>query len=84
MLGYVQYALHKIQHPTQTRPQNSPHQWTEPSNGYTAPQLAHPKENFQELNPYETINVQQFVGTFFVICMLSQPKNSSHTEHNCS
>jgi hypothetical protein len=33
MLGYIKAALHKIQHPTPTRPANAPHTWNPPVYG---------------------------------------------------
>ena len=53
MPGYVKDALQKFQHHTPTRPQHSPHQWTAPQYGYTAPQLEHPKDDSPELNTEE-------------------------------
>ena len=61
---YVKVALHKFQCSTPTRPQHSPHQWTAPQYGSTAPQMAHPIEESPEINPYELDTVQQVVETF--------------------
>ena len=41
MVGYVQEALHKFQHPTTELSQNSPHQWNPTKYGFTIPQMAH-------------------------------------------
>ena len=64
MPGYVKEALHKFQHPTPTRPQHSPQQWTAPNYGCTAPKLAHPKDESPAQNPEEANTVQQVVGKF--------------------
>ena len=65
MPGYVKDALHKFQHPTPTRPQHSPQQWTVPKYRSTAPQLAHPEDESPALNPEEENTVQQVVGKLF-------------------
>ena len=64
MPNYVKYILYKFQHSTITRPQHSSHQWTLPNYRSTVPQLAHPTDDSQEINPYKSRNVQQFVETF--------------------
>ena len=48
--------------PPPTRLQHSPHQWTAPKYGSTAPQLAHPEDESPALNPEEANTVQQVVG----------------------
>ena len=73
MPGYVKDALHTFQHPTPTRPQHSPHQWTAPKYGYTVPQLVHPKDDSPELNPEEANTIQQVVGTFFYYACVLDP-----------
>ena len=45
MQGYTKDAIQKLQHPTSTRPQHSPYQWTAPNYGSTAPQMTHPTDN---------------------------------------
>ena len=35
MLGYIQHALNRFQHPTPQRPQHSPHSWSAPTYGAT-------------------------------------------------
>ena len=50
MSGYVKDALHKFHHPTPTIPHHSPHQWTEPKHGSTAPQMAYPEDDSLALN----------------------------------
>ena len=79
--GYVKDSLQNFQHPTPTRPQHLPHQWTAPNYRSTAPQLAHPTDNSPALNTDESINVQQVVG-FFLLFTRSQTNNYSHTEHH--
>ena len=95
MPGYVKNALHKFQHSTPTRPQHSPHQWTAPKYGPTAPQLAHPEDDYQALNPEEANTVQQVFGTFLYYASVvgptmlvvlntiaaQQPKSTQETEN---
>ena len=50
--------------PPQTGTQHSPHQWTAPNYGYTAPHLAYPTVDSPALNPDESRNFQQVVETF--------------------
>ena len=73
MPGYVKDALHKFQHITPTRPLHSPHQWTEPKYGSTAPHMAHPEDDSPALNPEETNTVQQVVGTFLYYARVVDP-----------
>ena len=83
MPGYMKDPLHKFQHPTPTRPQHSPHQWTSPQYVSIAPQMAHPANDSPALHPDEENTFQQVVG-FLRLCTRSLPDNASHNEHNCS
>ena len=74
MPGHVKDALQKFQHSTLTTPQHSPHHWTAPSYGSTAPQLEHPKDESPALNPDESRNVQQLVVTFLYCVRAFYPK----------
>ena len=58
MQGFMKYTLHKLQHPTPTRPQHSPHQWTAQKYGYTLLQVAQPKDDSLALNTEEANIVQ--------------------------
>ena len=64
MIGYAKYALNKLQHPTLTRPQHSPHQWTVVTYGSIAPQLEHPKDEYPKLNPDKARNAHKILETF--------------------
>ena len=61
--GYVKDTLHKLQQPTLTRPQHSPHHWTSSNHGFIVPQMAHPIENSPALNLDEAKNFQKVVET---------------------
>ena len=64
MPGYVKDKLHKFQHPTPTRPQHSPHQWTSPKYESTLLYLAQPEDYSLALNPEEANTFQNVVRTF--------------------
>ena len=64
MSRYVTNKIQKLQHPTQTRPQYSPHKWTPPKYGSTAPQMAHQPEDSPLTKPAEANTSRQVVGTF--------------------
>ena len=72
--GYVKDALHKFQHPTSTRPQHSPHQWTAQKYGSTAHQLVHPEDESPALNSNEANTVQQVIVTFLYYARAVEPK----------
>ena len=57
--GYVKDELQKFQHPTPTRPQQSPHQWTSQNQGSTANQLVQLTDGYPALDPYKARNFQQ-------------------------
>ena len=59
IIGQVKDALHKFQHPTPTRPQQSPHQWTSQNQGSTANQLVQLTDGYPALDPYKARNFQQ-------------------------
>ena len=73
MPGYVKDAQRKLQHPTLTRPQHSPHKWKSTKYGSTAPQLAHPEDDSLPLNPEEANTAQQVVGKFLYYARTVDP-----------
>ena len=73
MSGYMKDAIHKFQHPTPTRPQNSPHQWIATNYGSTAPQMAHSTHKHPDLQLAESKNVQQVVGKFLYYACAVDP-----------
>jgi hypothetical protein len=63
MPGYVEAALHKFQHPSPTRPEDSPHVWNQPT--YSAKiQYAKALDTSPCLLAEETTRIQQIIGTF--------------------
>ena len=72
MPGYVAAALHKFQHPTQTKKQDAPHPWNRPIYGDHT-QYATP-DNDSTLIPPATINqVEQIVGTLLYYGLAVDP-----------
>ena len=64
MTSYVKETLQKFQRPTPTKPYHSHHQWTAPIYRSTAPELAHPSDDYPSLNIYEAINFQHALRKF--------------------
>ncbi len=62
MPGYIPAALHKFQHPTPLRPQNSPHHWARPNYGVPT-QLTRPADESRPLPPDSIQRLQQIIGT---------------------
>jgi hypothetical protein len=62
MPGYIPAALHKFQHPTPLRPQNSPHHWDRPNYGVPT-QLTRPADESKPLPPNGIQRLQQIIGT---------------------
>ena len=63
MPGYVDHALHKFQHPTPKKPQDSPYPATVKQYGVKV-QLTDPIDTSAHLPPHEIKRLQQIVGTF--------------------
>ena len=64
MPGYVDHALHKFQHPTPKKPQDSPYPATVKQYGVKV-QLTDPIDTSARLPPHEIKRLQQIIGTFF-------------------
>ena len=63
MPGYVDHALHKFQHPTPKKPQDSPYPATVKQYGVKV-QLTDPIDTSVRLPPHEIKRLQQIIGTF--------------------
>ena len=63
MPGYVDHALHKFQHPTPNKPQDSPYPATVKQYGVKV-QLTDPIDTTDRLPPHEIKRLQQIIGTF--------------------
>ena len=63
MPGYVEYALHKFQHPTPKKPQDSPYPATTKQYGVKV-QLIDPIDTSARLPTHEIKRLQQIIGTF--------------------
>ena len=63
MPGYVDHALHKFQHPTPKKPQDSPYPATVKQYGVKV-QLTDPIDTSDRLPPHEIKRLQQIIGTF--------------------
>ena len=63
MTGYVDHALHKFQHPTPKKPQDSPYPATVKQYGVKV-QLTDPINTSARLPPHEIKRLQQIIGTF--------------------
>ena len=63
MPGYVDHALHKFQHPTPKKPQDSPYPATAKQYGVKV-QLTDPIDTSDCLPPHEIKRLQQIIGTF--------------------
>ena len=64
MPSYATNLIHKFQHPTPTRPQNSPNKWTPSNYGSTVPQMAQQPVDSPALKAAEVNTVHQVVVTF--------------------
>ena len=73
MSGYMKGDLKKIQCPTPTIPQHSPHQWTAPNYGPTAPKIVHLTDDSPEQNPYEYRNSRKIVGNVLYYSRAVEP-----------
>ena len=63
MPGYVDHALHKFQHPTPKKPQDSPYPAAVKQYGVKV-QLTDPIDTSAHLPPHEIKRLQQIIGTF--------------------
>ena len=63
MPGYVKQALHKFQHPTPTKSQDSPYPATVKQYGVKV-QLTDPIDTSARLPTHEIKRLQQIIGTF--------------------
>ena len=63
MPGYVDHALHKFQHPTPKKPQDSPYPAAVKQYGVQV-QLTDPIDTSARLPPHEIKRLQQIIGTF--------------------
>ena len=63
MPGYVDHALHKFQHPTPKKPQDSPYPAAVKQYGVKV-QLTDPIDTSARLPPHEIKRLQQIIGTF--------------------
>ena len=63
MLGYIDHALHKFQHPTPKKLQDSPYPATVKQYGVKV-QLTDPIDTSARLPPHEIKRLQQIIGTF--------------------
>ena len=63
MPGYVEHTLHKFQHPTPKKPQDSPYPATAKQHGVKV-QLIDPIETSAQLPTHEIKRLQQIIGTF--------------------
>ena len=63
MPGYVDHALHKFQHPTPKKPQDSPYPATIKQYGVKV-QLTDPIDTSARLPPHKIKRLQQIIGTF--------------------
>lgn len=61
MPGYINEVLHKFQHPKPTKPEHSPHDWSQPTFGCTGPQPTEAPDTSHCLNKQEIMIIQQVV-----------------------
>jgi hypothetical protein len=86
MPGYIKAALHKLQHPTPTRPGNAPHTWSLPVYGAKTQYIEEQKES--PLFPQKDVtHIQQLTGMILYYVMavdptLILPVNVLVSEHN--
>jgi hypothetical protein len=64
MPGYVARALKKFDHPTPSRPQHAPNQWSAPIYGSRKPQVPTLDSDAQPLDQQGTTRIQAINGTF--------------------
>ena len=60
--GYVEAVLRRLEHPTPTRKQRSPHQYNKPVYGRSEPQLAVQEDTSERLDLAATKRIQEGVG----------------------
>ncbi len=72
MPGCIHNALHKYQHPTPTRPQHSPHDWTQPKYGAKV-QFTEPEDTTALLDVPAIKRIQQITGTLLYYARAVDP-----------
>jgi hypothetical protein len=65
MPGYIEAALHKFQHPSPTRAEDAPHDWTKPTYGATL-QYAPANDTTVTLPTPKITKIQQIIGTLLI------------------
>jgi len=72
MPEYIPNVLHKLKHPTPTKPQHSPHPWTRPTYGAKV-QLAQEEDQAPILNPQDTKFIQSVTGSLLYYARAVDP-----------
>jgi hypothetical protein len=72
MPGYIEAALHKFQHPSPTRAEDAPHDWTKPTYG-AAVQYAPENDTTATLPQPKITKIQQIIGTLLYYAIAVDP-----------
>jgi hypothetical protein len=72
MPGYVEAALHKFQHPSPTKAEDAPHDWTKPTYGATV-QYTPEHGTTATLPQPEITKIQQIIGTLLYYATTVDP-----------